>query len=101
MVLKRLKNYGDLVMFSHTLFSLPFALISMIWAAEGLPSAATIFWILIALTGARNGANALNRIVDKDFDKKNPRTAGRHLPKGTVKNVEVFIIVILCFLVFI
>jgi 4-hydroxybenzoate polyprenyltransferase len=101
MVLKRLKNYGDLVMFSHTLFSLPFALISMIWAAEGLPSAATIFWILIALIGARNGANALNRIVDKDFDKKNPRTADRHLPRGAVKNVEVLIIVIVCFLIFI
>lgn len=101
MVLKRLKGYGELVMFSHTLFSLPFALISMIWAAEGLPSAATIFWILIALTGARNGANALNRIVDKDFDKKNPRTANRHMPRGSVKNIEVLLIVILCFLVFI
>ena len=101
MVLKRLKSYGELVMFSHTLFSLPFALISMIWAADGLPSAATIFWILIALIGARNGANALNRIVDKDFDKKNPRTASRHLPKGVVKDYEVYGIVLLCFLIFI
>jgi len=101
MVLKRLKSYGELVMFSHTLFSLPFALISMIWAADGLPSAATIFWILIALIGARNGANALNRIVDKDFDKKNPRTASRHLPKGVVKDYEAYGIVLLCFLIFI
>ena len=89
MVLKKLKSYGELVMFSHTLFSLPFALIGMIWAAEGLPSAVTIFWILIALVGARNGANALNRIVDKDIDKKNTRTANRHLPKGVVKDYEV------------
>jgi len=101
MVLKKLKSYGELVMFSHTLFSLPFALISMIWAAEGLPSAATIFWILIALIGARNGANALNRIVDKDIDKKNPRTASRHMPKGIVKDYEVIALVVLCFLVFI
>ena len=101
MVLKKLKRYGELVMFSHTLFSLPFALISMIWAAEGLPSAATIFWILIALMGARNGANALNRIVDKDIDKKNPRTASRHMPKGEVKNYEAFGIVLLCFSIFI
>jgi 4-hydroxybenzoate polyprenyltransferase len=101
MVLKKLKSYGELVMFSHTLFSLPFALISMIWAAEGLPSAATIFWILIALMGARNGANALNRIVDKDIDKKNPRTANRHLPKGEVKKYEAFGIVLLCFFIFI
>ncbi len=101
MVLKKLKSYGELVMFSHTLFSLPFALIAMIWAAEGLPSAATIFWILIALMGARNGANALNRIVDKDIDKKNLRTANRHLPKGIVKDYEAFGIVLLCFTVFI
>ncbi|MEK6264912.1 MAG: putative 4-hydroxybenzoate polyprenyltransferase [Clostridium sp.] len=101
MVLKKLKSYGELVMFSHTLFSLPFALISMIWAAEGLPSAATIFWILIALMGARNGANALNRIVDKDIDKKNPRTANRQLPKGEIKNYEVYGIVLLCFFIFI
>lgn len=101
MVLKKLKSYGELVMFSHTLFSLPFALIAMIWAAKGLPSAATAFWILIALVGARNGANALNRIVDKDFDKKNPRTANRHLPRGAVKEYEVYAIVLLCFFVFI
>lgn len=101
MVLKKLKSYGELVMFSHTLFSLPFALIAMIWAAEGLPSGNTIFWILIALIGARNGANALNRIVDKDFDKKNPRTANRHLPKGEVKDYEVLGIVLLCFSIFI
>ncbi|MBU3111420.1 UbiA-like polyprenyltransferase [Clostridium lacusfryxellense] len=101
MVLKKLKSYGELVMFSHTLFSLPFALIAMIWAADGLPSASTIFWILIALIGARNGANALNRIVDKDIDKKNPRTANRHLPKGTVNDYEVFVIVFICFSIFI
>ena len=101
MVLKKLKSYGELVMFSHTLFSLPFALIAMIWAADGLPSAITIFWILIALIGARNGANALNRIVDKDIDKKNPRTANRHLPKGLIMDYEVLIIVFICFSIFI
>lgn len=101
MVLKKLKSYGELVMFSHTLFSLPFALIAMIWAADGLPTAATIFWILIALAGARNGANALNRIVDKDIDKKNPRTANRHMPKGLVKDYEALGIVLFCFSIFI
>lgn len=101
MVLNRIKKYGELVMFSHTLFSLPFALIGMIWAANGLPSYETIIWILVALVGGRNGANALNRIVDKDIDKKNPRTANRHLPKGIVKEYEVWGIVILCFAIFV
>lgn len=70
MVLSKLKTYGELVMFSHTLFSLPFALISMFWAANGLPNFDVFLWIVIALFGARNGANALNRIIDAEIDKK-------------------------------
>lgn len=101
MVLDKIKTYSELVMFSHTLFSLPFALIGMIWAANGLPSIDIIFWILIALIGARNGANALNRWVDKDIDKKNPRTANRHMPKGLVNSLEVWGIIIFCFSIFI
>jgi 4-hydroxybenzoate polyprenyltransferase len=101
MVLKKIRTYGELVMFSHTLFSLPFALISMVWAAKGLPSLDTVLWILVALIGARNGANALNRIVDKDIDKKNPRTTNRHMPKGIVKEYEAWSIVIFCFIIFI
>ncbi|MCY6372667.1 UbiA-like polyprenyltransferase [Clostridium ganghwense] len=100
-VLRKIKTYGELVMFSHTLFSLPFALIGMIWAAKGIPSFEIIFWILVALTGARNGANALNRWVDKDIDKKNPRTANRHMPRKIVSNYEVWGIVIVCFAMFI
>ncbi|TDT60987.1 UbiA-like polyprenyltransferase [Fonticella tunisiensis] len=99
MVLKKLKTYGELVMFSHTLFSLPFGLISMFWAADkGLPELRVFFWILVALAGARNGANALNRLVDKNIDAKNPRTAQRHMPRGVVKNYEVIIIVFICFI---
>ncbi|MCF6097252.1 putative 4-hydroxybenzoate polyprenyltransferase [Thermovorax subterraneus] len=93
----RLKTYGELVMFSHTLFSLPFSLIAMFWAAGGFPPVRVVFWIIVALLGARNGANALNRLVDKDIDAKNPRTAGRHIPRGVVKEYEAFLIVIFCF----
>ncbi|MCY6484743.1 putative 4-hydroxybenzoate polyprenyltransferase [Clostridium aestuarii] len=99
-VLRKIRTYGELVMFSHTLFSLPFAIIGMIWAAKGVPSFEIIFWILVALTGARNGANALNRWVDKDIDKKNPRTAKRHMPRKIVNSYEVWGIVIVCFTLF-
>lgn len=97
MIFNKIKTYGGLVMFSHTLFSLPFGIIAMFWAAEGVPSLRILFWILVALTGARNGANALNRLVDKKFDAKNPRTAGRHMPMGLVKNYEVILITAICF----
>lgn len=100
MVLSKLKKYGELVMFSHTLFSLPFALIAMIWAANGIPDFDVVFWILVALVGGRNGANALNRWVDKDIDIKNPRTANRHMPRGEVNSYEVWAIVIFCFAIF-
>lgn len=55
-VKSKLKDYGELVMFSHTLFSLPFALIAMLLAANGLPDFNIFFWIMIALFAGRNGA---------------------------------------------
>jgi 4-hydroxybenzoate polyprenyltransferase len=101
MVFEKIKTYGELVMFSHTLFSLPFALISMVFAAKGVPETETVIWILIALVGARNGANALNRWIDREIDKKNPRTADRHIPRGIVKDYEVWGIMLICFGIFI
>lgn len=101
MVLSKLKTYGELVMFSHTIFSLPFALISMFIAAGGLPESSVFIWIMVALFAGRNGANALNRWVDRDIDKKNPRTASRHLPSGKVKEYEVLGITFVCYALFV
>lgn len=98
MVFDKLKKYGELVMFSHTVFSLPFGLIAMLWAAGGIPDLRIFLWILVALFGARNGANAFNRIADKDIDIKNERTKDRHLSTGKVKVYEAYGITILCFL---
>lgn len=97
----RIKLYGELVMFSHTLFSLPFAIISMIWAAEGFPSWRIMLWGLIALIGARNGANAFNRVVDRTFDAQNPRTAHRHLPRMLLGEKEVLLFVVINYAIFI
>ncbi|MGG0823848.1 UbiA-like polyprenyltransferase [Paenibacillus turicensis] len=97
----KIRMYGELVMFSHTLFSLPFAIISMVWAAEGLPSGHVMLWSLIALVAARNGANAFNRIVDRVFDGQNPRTAHRHLPRHLLESKEVMVFVIINYGIFI
>lgn len=97
MVLSKIKTYADLVMFSHTIFSLPFAFISMLIAAEGMPKLRVFLWIGVAFLGARTGANALNRLIDKDIDAKNPRTANRHMPKGLVKSYEVIMLTIISF----
>ena len=100
MGLSKIKEYGNMVMFSHSIFSLPFGLLSMIFAYGGIPPIRMFVLILVALLAARNGANAFNRIADKDIDKKNPRTKDRHLPTGKIKNWEAYAIVILCFLIF-
>ncbi|OMF79919.1 UbiA-like polyprenyltransferase [Paenibacillus glucanolyticus] len=95
------KMFGELVMFSHTLFSLPFAIISMIWAAGGIPSWRVMLWSLVALVAARNGANAFNRIADLKFDAANPRTANRHMPRKLLLSREVHVFVIVNFAIFI
>lgn len=103
MELKKIKNkvldYGTLVMFSHTIFSLSFALISMLIAGNKHLNFGTIFWILIAFLGARTGANALNRVIDAEIDAKNPRTAVRQLPQGLMNKKEILVFVAICFLV--
>ncbi|GIP28210.1 4-hydroxybenzoate octaprenyltransferase [Paenibacillus sp. J23TS9] len=100
-MLHKTRQFSELVMFSHTLFSLPFAMISMIWAAGGWPSAHVMLWGLIALIGARNGANAFNRLADRRFDAANPRTAHRHLPRHLLGTREVAVFVAVNYLIFI
>ncbi|MDN5352368.1 MAG: 4-hydroxybenzoate polyprenyltransferase [Clostridiales bacterium] len=97
----KIHQYGELVMFSHTLFSLPFAMIAMFLAADGMPSLRIFFWIMVCLFAGRNGANALNRLVDRKYDAMNPRTADRHMPRGVVKPYEVLLITGFAYAVFV
>jgi 4-hydroxybenzoate polyprenyltransferase len=85
--LSSLKKYASFVKLSHTVFALPFALASMVVAARdnrGWPGWKIFLLILAAMVSARTCAMAFNRIVDREFDKKNPRTANRHLPAGQI-----------------
>jgi 4-hydroxybenzoate polyprenyltransferase len=76
------KTLFDFVKFEHTLFSLPVILAGAMLAARGWPDAKTLAAILVAGTGARTAALALNRIFDRAIDARNPRTKGRELPAG-------------------
>jgi len=98
-IINKIKGYGKLVMFSHTIFSLSFAAVSMVLAAKGLPQFTTIFWILVCFMAARTGANAINRVIDAEIDSRNPRTATRQIPKGEIKKVEVIIFTTVCFVI--
>lgn len=81
------RDFLSLVVFAHTVFALPFALLSAILAANGVPSGRTLLWILVAMVGARSAAMSFNRIVDRHVDAKNPRTARREIPAGVVSPV--------------
>ncbi|MEK7386109.1 MAG: UbiA family prenyltransferase, partial [candidate division NC10 bacterium] len=75
----------DAIKFAHTVFALPFAYIAMVLAAAGWPGWWTVGWVTAAMVGGRTCAMAVNRVVDRLIDARNPRTAARHLPTGTLR----------------
>ena len=77
-------DYFGLVKFEHTVFALPFALIALLVATGGRPSRRVLLGVLVAMIGARSAAMAFNRLADRDYDARNPRTADRHLPAGRI-----------------
>lgn len=101
---KQTKIILEMIKFEHTVFMLPFALMAAVVAARHdwplfwhkVP------WILLAMVGARSSAMAFNRLVDRDYDAQNPRTAKRALPAGllTVPQVAAFTIIAAALLIF-
>ena len=90
----------EMIKFSHTVFAFPFALMGVVLASleQGrAPSIGQVFWICVAMVGARTGAMGLNRIIDAEIDAKNPRTAQRHIPAGQVHTSEAWVMVIAAF----
>ncbi len=77
-------TYFKMIKFEHSVFALPFALMAMVLAANGLPNSHTVLWIVIAMISARTVAMGTNRYVDRFIDAENPRTKGRDLPKGNI-----------------
>ena len=99
---EKIRNYGRLIRFSHTVFALPFALASVALAWPSHPvTLRSFFWILIAMVGARSAAMAFNRLVDRKFDALNPRTQQWELPQGTVKVWEAVLLTITSSAVFV
>ena len=85
----------------HTVFALPFAVMSAFIASGGLPETEKLAWIVVCMLGARSAAMAFNRIIDARFDAKNPRTQGRALPSGRVDKNSYWLFLIVFSLVFI
>jgi len=80
-----LRHVLEAIKFEHTVFALPFAYSAMVLAAGGWPGWSTVIWVTLAMAGARTCAMAANRVIDREIDARNPRTAGRHLPRGILR----------------
>lgn len=81
-----------LVKFEHTIFALPFAYAAMLLAVATTSETLTfslVFWITLAMVGARTLAMALNRLIDAGIDARNPRTATREIPAGVISRSTV------------
>ena len=94
-MLERILTYGRMIKFSHTVFALPFAFSAVILAQRRHQMIISdIFWILLAMIGARSSAMGFNRIADAKFDTKNPRTSKRDIPSGrlSLSSAVVFVI---------
>ena len=82
--MRKLRIILEMIKFEHTVFALPFAVMSAFIASDGLPSLVKLGWILVAMVGARSCAMAFNRLADADIDAENPRTAMRAIPAGLI-----------------
>ena len=81
-LLRNVRTTFEMIKIEHTLFALPFAFLGSVLAANGLPSGRQLVWITAAMVGARSTAMAFNRIADREYDARNPRTSNRALPAG-------------------
>jgi 4-hydroxybenzoate polyprenyltransferase len=79
---RAVRHFLEAIKVEHTVFALPFAYLGMVLAARGWPGWPTFGWITVAMVAARTTAMAANRLIDRHVDARNPRTAGRHLPRG-------------------
>lgn len=101
--IKRIKVILDMIKFEHTVFALPFAYLGAVLGSlvvmGHLPSWGQIGWVTLAMVGARSAAMALNRLIDRHIDARNPRTANRAIPAGQISVRAVWWFVVVSFLV--
>ncbi len=83
------RRFASLVKLEHTVFALPFAYVGMLLALGDVPAARDWLWVTVAMVGARTLAMGLNRLIDAEADARNPRTASRELPTGTLSRAQV------------
>lgn len=100
-MINKIKDFSELVVFKHTIFSSSFILISMVTAAQGWFGFEVLLLCTISLVSARNFAMAFNRLIDIKFDRLNPRTANRPSVDGRISINSLIIFIFINALIFI
>jgi 4-hydroxybenzoate polyprenyltransferase len=97
-----IRRYLSFIRFSHSVFALPFALVGALLAARIAPVGwRQVLWIVVAMVAARSAAMGFNRLVDVEFDVRNPRTAMRELPQGLITRPAATLFVAIASIVFV
>ncbi len=97
-----LSTYLSFIRFSHSVFALPFALTGALLAARRQPTSwAQVAWIVVAMVAARSAAMGFNRLVDAEYDGRNPRTAMREIPRGLISRPSAAVFVALSAAIFV
>src|SRR3989338_8292260 len=81
-MLGKIRIFFELIKFEHTVFALPFAYLGMLLAQGSWPRFSVFFWITVAMASARTAGMTLNRIIDLNIDRENPRTKNRPILTG-------------------
>ncbi len=90
--MSKLKAHINNIALSHAIFALPFAYIGAMLAADGIPKGTDLFWITLAMVGARSAAMALNNFIDLKYDRLHPRFTNRPMVTGEVKPWEAVVL---------
>jgi 4-hydroxybenzoate polyprenyltransferase len=97
-----IRRYLSFIRFSHSVFALPFALVGALLAARLVTVGwHQVLWIVVAMVAARSAAMGFNRLVDAEFDARNPRTAMRELPLGVITRPAATVFVVISSVVFV
>ncbi len=97
-----IRRYLSFIRFSHSVFALPFALVGALLAARLVTVGwRQVLWIVVAMVAARSAAMGFNRLVDADYDARNPRTALRELPQGLISRPSATLFVVMASVAFV
>jgi len=98
---RHLALFLESIKFGHSVFALPFAILAAFLSASGTPPWSGLLWVLVAMVGMRTFGMTANRLIDAEIDARNPRTATRAIPVGTISRRAMIVYMVFAGLIFV